>query len=433
MRHLLIATLLLLPRLGAAADFAAIDAAIASEMKSGSIPGAAVVIVRDGAIVYEKGYGITSADDPRNVTPGTLFRLGSTSKMVTALAAAGLKRQGRLDLDAPVSTYAPQLHRALGRLTMNQLLSHTAGLRDEAPMQGPLDESALGERVSRWDESMLFTEPGEVFSYANPGYVLAGYVIERITGKPFSGAIDDLVLRPTGMSHSSFRLIDAITRPVAVGHDPAGKVIRPFAEHAGNYPPGSLFASAHDMGSLLIALLGGGDDARLISAARASIPALDRSYGYGLELRIDRGVKIAGHTGARAGYGSIVWLIPEEKTGVAILTNRTGAIPFGAARAVAGQFAKTVPSPAVEETSLPIEAAIAGKYVNGTLPVVELVTADGNLTVRVAGKEFAATRVGANRYRAPGAKQLETFLLIGNNGDGSPKYLAAEHWALRRK
>jgi CubicO group peptidase (beta-lactamase class C family) len=215
-------------------DFARLDAAIEEAMRVTATPGAAVVVVAGDRVVHRRGYGTTSLEAGRPVAPETLFRLGSTTKIFVALAAVRLAAAGRLDLDAPIGRYAPDLHPSLAGLTLHQLLSHTAGLADDAPMEGPHDESALGERGRAWDERAFFAAPGEVFSYANPGYVLAGYVLERVEGKPFADVVREQVLAPLGMARSTFRPLAALTWPLALGHEPAGlgaRVLRPLAEH----------------------------------------------------------------------------------------------------------------------------------------------------------------------------------------------------------
>jgi len=288
---------------------------------------------------------------------------------------------------------------------------------------------------------MFVADPGRIFSYSNPGYVLAGYVIERIQGKPFSRAIEELVLRPLGMSRSGFRPLEAMTRPLALGHQPTPdgpRVIRPFAEHAGNYPPGSLFSSADDLGRLLIALTTGGvAGAERIAVPRAEIAPLERRYGYGLELRVERGVAIAGHSGARAGYGSIVWLLPEQKSAVAILANRTGAIFFGSARKAVELLAPIAATPApkaLDAIAMPAAeiARYAGRYAHEGLASAELVAGEGGLRLRAGERSFEVIKVGEGRFRAAGARQLETFVLVADDEGGRPRYLAAEHWVLRR-
>jgi hypothetical protein len=163
-------------------NFAAVDQEIESRMRSGGIPGAAIVIVHGDHVVHARAFGVTSIESKIPVTTDTLFRLGSTTKMFVAAAALRLADAGKLQLDAPVRALLPDVDPALRRLTLHQLLTHTAGLRDDAPMQGPLDETSMHERVKTWNDGAFFAAPGEIFSYANSDTI-------RVTLSEHDGAL----------------------------------------------------------------------------------------------------------------------------------------------------------------------------------------------------------------------------------------------------
>jgi CubicO group peptidase (beta-lactamase class C family) len=413
-----------------------------------------VVVVVDGRVAHRAVLGVESVETGRPVLENSLFRLGSTTKTFVAIAALQLVESGKLDLHAPISRYAPELDPSIGRLTMDELLSHTAGLSDDAPMRGPLEEASLGARVRSWSRGVFFTEPGRVFSYANPGYVLAGYVVERVAGKPFADAVGELVLAPLGMERSTFRPLEAMTRPLALGHHPGPngpRVVRPFAEDAANWPPGSLFTDVDDMGRFLTALVSDGridgkaaiPEAviRAVSTPHAEVRALDRRYGYGLELRSENGVEVVEHTGARLGYGSIVWTVPSRRFGVAILTNLSGAIFFESARKATVSLLGLPPEPPAPKTvpaawtAAEMERA-AGTYVNSASIRAELFVENGKLFVRSPANPKAPVevrKIGDGRYEADGAGPLTFFRLVpAENGSADPTYLLAEHWAARR-
>lgn len=422
----------------AAADFGPVDREIETLMQQRGVPGAAVVIVKDGKVVHSRAFGVTSVETAVPVTPKTLFRLGSTAKLFTALAAMRLADEGRLKLSQPVGELVPDLPAPFRALTMEQLLTHTAGLSDEAPMTGPLEESAMHERVLGWTEAKLFTAPGEVFSYSNIGYVLAGEVVARIAGKPFSSAVHDLVLSPMGMGSASYRPLDAFSHPVALGHDRGEgdkvAVMRPVPEHAGNYPPGSLFTSIEELGSFLSKLTP--EMLARLASPRALIPAQARHYGYGLIVDGNRGAPVALHTGARAGYGSVIMFLPAEKVAVAVVANRSGAIFSSAAFVALDLFAATpLSEPARPAGDLPIGAAeamaLAGTYLNGELKV-ELAVQDGGLVVKFAGRSMKVQRTGPWSFHVDQGRQLENFIIIPGE-DGRPRFLAAETWALRKR
>ena len=427
------ALLLALAVQAAASDgFSQLDARMEQMMKDSGVPGAAIAVVKDGVVLHTRGFGVTSVETSAPVTSKTLFRLGSTTKMFVALAVLKLADEGKLRLDQPVGEMVPGLAPPVGRVTIEQLLTHRAGLAEDAPMNGPLDESALHARVAGWDESALFATPGEIFSYANPGYVLLGDVIAHVTKQPFSAAMQTLILKPAGMEHSTFRPLEAFTRPIALGHD-AGGVVRPFAEHAGNYPPGSLFTSAEELGRVLSTLAPA--TLERLAQPRAAIVAQGRDYGYGVVIDRRRGPRLVLHTGGRTGYGSIIMIAPAERVAVAVLASRTGATLSGAAFAALEPYvpltdikASTTPVPFSREQA----AALSGTYVNGPLTVVVMVDEGGTLAVRIGGKALPAVAVGEDRFYVKGGGQLETFVIV-RDAQRVPRFLCAETWALRKR
>src|SRR5262249_41237715 len=140
-------------------------------------------------------------------------------------------------------------------------LSHTAGMRNDDPPPGRPDESALSKEVKSWKPDRLIATPGDVFSYSNDGYWLAGFVAESVSHKPYATVIEDELLKPLGMSHSTFRLDTASTYPLAQGHRfPDGKphVVRPVPDNPAGWPSGALYSTVNDLCRWLLALTDGG-------------------------------------------------------------------------------------------------------------------------------------------------------------------------------
>lgn len=305
-------------------------------MKRKSVPGATVAIVAGDSVAFFGAFGFANYDTKTAMRPEMLFRLGSTTKMFVATAALMLVDQGKLDLGLPIRTYVSGLPAQLGALTMHQLLSHTAGLFDDAPMFGPSDDAALGREIHSWTDDNLFLEPGMFLSYSNPGYWMAGYVIETISGRPFADAMNELVFRPLGMNHSMFRPEEASQFPLALGHDEY-TVIEPQANHSGTWPSGSLYSTVEDLSRFVLAVMNGGMlHGRRIVAARVveqlltpRIKIPERSsgwYGYGLVFEERRGAQYVFHAGSRSGFGSIIRMVPDNRFAVIVLANHNSAI-----------------------------------------------------------------------------------------------------------
>src|SRR5215475_1825084 len=128
-------------------DFAELDKVALEELKQRKTPGAAVAVIIDGRVIYAKGYGVTSVETGAPVTPDMLFRLGSTTKMLTAAALVTLAAAGKLKLDAPIGDCVKGLNPRLAQVTAHQLLSHSAGLRDFAATITSNDDAALGNQA----------------------------------------------------------------------------------------------------------------------------------------------------------------------------------------------------------------------------------------------------------------------------------------------
>ncbi len=170
-----------------APDFTPLDSLVRAELARSGTPGASVAVVANGRIVYAKGFGVADVERGDPVTTETLFRVGSVTKMFTGALLAQLAELGRIDLQAPISRYVPELEgKRVGTVTSHQLLTHTAGWLDNAVPYGRMGESALGEVMREVTDTLFLTDPGQVLSYSNPGYSMLGYVAERAGGKRYA-------------------------------------------------------------------------------------------------------------------------------------------------------------------------------------------------------------------------------------------------------
>ncbi|MBL8175532.1 MAG: beta-lactamase family protein [Bryobacterales bacterium] len=403
-----------------ALDLAVVEKTLQEEMAALKVPGAAMVVVERGKAVLAKGYGVRSVTDTVPVNERTLFRIGSTAKIFTALAALRLAEGGKLDLHAPIGGHA-----TFGGVTVHQLLTHTAGLRDDAPQDGPHDESALSRNADSYGPEYVLAPPGKLFSYANTGYVLAGSIIERAAGKPFAAAVRELVLAPYGMTASTYRPFEAMLDPLALPHDSSAKLIRPFPDHAGAWPPGSLFTNAEDMAKFLVKSL-----PEKVTTPQVTVTGSEQRYGYGIILEEDRWF----HTGGRLGYGSRFEIYPREGVAIFLMGNRTGALFGRTAAALRNQVMRSAPPAAASEQAFDEGEArrLAGVYVNRGPLRAELEIAGGELRLKAGTRSIAIRKLGEHFYRAPGGAQLERFRVLVDRA-GNAEYLCAEVWCLKRQ
>ena len=423
-----------------ALDFGRLDAVAAEELRNTGTPGGAIAVVRGDRVIYTKAFGIANVETNEPVRPEMLFRLGSTTKMFTAAALVTLAEQGKLDLNAPVSSYVTGLNAKVGRVTGDQLLSHQSGFFDEAPMIGSNDETALEKEVRSWTDSRFFTEPGKIFSYSNPGYWFAGFLIEHASKRQYADQLDESIFRPLGMKSTTLRPMVAMTYPLAQGHEetPQGpRVIRPAANNAASWPAGSIFSNVNDLSRFVIAFMNDGyiDGKQVLSPAvirqlstpRAKIPGGNVSYGYGVQINHDRGFDVVSHGGSRAGYGSSIRMVPSKKFGVIAVANRTG-IGLNTTAEMAMQIGLSSLPPRTSSTATSSAApsaraaadmsAYAGTYSQGPR-TLELLVRDGTLMLKQNNREQSVVisgdglLVGAGRW------------VVVRNAGGAIEYLHA--------
>jgi CubicO group peptidase (beta-lactamase class C family) len=187
------------------ADFKQLEAVALQELKDTNTPGAAVAVVSGERVVLAKGFGVSSIETNLPVTPETLFRIGSVTKMFTAAVLVSLAEEGKIKLDSPIGKYISGLDPKLSQLTSHHLMSHTAGLTDESPSDyGSHDDQALGAYVRSLDDDNFFTESGKIFSYSNPGFDVAGLIIEQVSGRPYADVMTERLFKPLEMSSTTF-------------------------------------------------------------------------------------------------------------------------------------------------------------------------------------------------------------------------------------
>lgn len=237
----------------AATLFSVLDAKIEAAMAEHKIPGVAVGVFWRGQ-EHVRGFGITNVDYPQDVDGDTLFRIGSTNKTFTGTAIMRLVEKGRVSLDAPVRAYLPGFKTSdptvAERVTVRQILNHSAGwLGDDFQ-----DFGRGADAITRYAESMAtlpqLTPLGEVFAYNNAAIVLAGRLIEVVTGKAYEDVVREELLKPLGLDHTGFFTDELIGYEFAASHKIDGG--RPVVDRSlwpmprTLHPTGALISSARD-------------------------------------------------------------------------------------------------------------------------------------------------------------------------------------------
>ncbi len=278
------------------------------------LPGAAVVVLENGAVVHSKAYGLASIELGVPNTTRTRFRLASVSKSFTALAILQLVEQSRLRLDDPLARYVPDFAGG-DRITIQHLLTHTAGLPD----------------FMSFDEAKKLppdSVPGERLNYSNIGYVTLGRVIEKVTGKSYESHLREAIFAPLGMNDTGVDRRSPLEKGRAAGYviGPEGGLVNSeYTDTSADPAAGGLYSTAEDMTRWVQALVGG----RIVSAAtfeKMTTPVTLSGgrrgvYGYGFMLVPYRGLREVAHGGDISGFNSYFAIYPQERLAVVVLSN----------------------------------------------------------------------------------------------------------------
>jgi CubicO group peptidase (beta-lactamase class C family) len=247
-------------------------------LKTGDIAGAVVVVVKDGEVLTERGYGYADVSAQKPVDAKlTLFRPGSVSKLVTWTAVMQQVEQGKIDLDADVNQYLDfKIPPLAGKpITMRNLMQHTAGFEEQAKSVIGADPNGMSfvALLKSWTPARVFA-PGTTPAYSNYGASLAGYIVQRVSGESFDDYVDKHVFEPLEMTHSTFRqpLPAKLAPLMSKGYKTASGEPGPF-EIVGPAPAGSLSSPGEEMGHFMIAHLQDGEyhGKRILSAATAQM------------------------------------------------------------------------------------------------------------------------------------------------------------------
>jgi CubicO group peptidase (beta-lactamase class C family) len=316
---------------------ARIDAAAREWLATSGAPSASIAVVQNGAVTYAQAYGNAQVDPAVVATISTRYAIDSISKEFTAAAVLLLVQQGKLSLDDRVGKWFPDLGEA-SKVTVRQLLSHTSGIRDYWPqdfvppeMLRPTSAAAIMEE---WARRPLDFEPGTQWQYSNTGYVVAGAIVEKVTGTRLMDFLQQHIFTPLKMEHVTEDDTRALPTADAMAYTRQGLGPTRRAPKEG---PGWLYAAGElAMTPSALALW----DISLINRSLLQAPSYDamleevtlrdgskKDYGLGLDIERIEGRARIGHDGAGSGFLSSHRIWPDEKTAVIVLTNDDWASP----------------------------------------------------------------------------------------------------------
>ncbi len=352
-----------------AQDTARMDQVVQAEVADHRFMGS-VLVARDGKVLFSKGYGSANLEWNIPNGPSTKFRLGSVTKQFTATSILLLEERGKLSIQDPVKKYMPDAPAAWDNITIYNLLTHTSGIpnftsfpeyRKMEPF--PATPEAL---VATFKDKPLDFQPGEKWSYSNSGYVLLGFLIEKISGGSYEKFVQENIFTPLGMKDSGYDSNSAIIARRASGYTPSpkGPVNTGYINMTIPHAAGALYSTTEDLLRWEQGLFGG----KVLSAAsldKMTTP-FKNNYAFGLAVDTVNGHKRISHGGGIEGFNTYLAYYPEDKLTVVALANLNGNAPDEIARYL-GAIAhgeKVVLTSERKEITLPAAtlAAYAGDY-----------------------------------------------------------------------
>jgi CubicO group peptidase (beta-lactamase class C family) len=325
---------------------------INDEIHQGHVPGFAIGVVRDGKLIYTKGFGVARLGGNSPITAKSLFHMASVTKTFVATAVMQLAEQGKIDLDAPVTRYLPYFHLADERyrtIKIRQMLSHTSGIPDNTNYnwdKPEYDAGALERYVRSLADLKLVFAPGEKFAYSNTAYEILGDVIAKVSGESFEDYVQHNILTPLGMKDSTLLLRAASPQLLTSPHVMKNQTLvvsKVFPYNRAHAPSSTLYSNIEDMSRWAIANLNHGelDGHRILKRETAEsmwppvVDALGMKEGISWFSTTLQGHRLILHSGGDVGFESLLVLAPDDSVAVVAMTN------YGAANPYLGTFVST--------------------------------------------------------------------------------------------
>ena len=353
-------------------------------------PGVAVIVVKDGEIVFRKGHGMANLELGVPMEPDMVFRIASVTKQFTAVAILMLAEQGKLSLDDSISKFLPDYPTHGHLITLKHLLTHTSGIKSYTSMPEwiPLwrKDFTVQELIDFFKDQPMVSEPDKRWDYNNSGYILLGAIIEKVSGQTYEEFISKSIFDPLGMKQSYYdNPLKVIPRRVA-GYDKSadGFTNAAYISMTQPYAAGALASTVDDLALWDSALY----TEKLLklknlNQAHISHQLIDGSptaYGYGWIISEYTGHRLVEHGGGIHGFRSRTIRLPDDRIFVAVLSNNGGVNPEKLAFKIA---ALTLGQPYNEPTPLELQPDILALYegvyeINGSGELCVYITRESN-------------------------------------------------------
>jgi CubicO group peptidase (beta-lactamase class C family) len=348
-----------------AQDVARMEQVIHSHVSAGTFMGT-VLVARDGKVVLDKAYGMANLELEVPNTPDTKFRLGSITKQFTAAAILLLEERGKLKVEDRVKAYLPDAPMAWDRITIYNLLTHTAGIPNFTAQADyntiKLSSRSASTAVAAFRDRPLDFGPGEEMRYSNSGYLVLGDIIEKVSGQSYEKFVADNIFTPLGMNDSGYDSNTAIIKRRASGYIklPSGYVNAGYIHMSIPHAAGALYSTSRDLLKWEQALFAG----TVVSKASLDrmIAPFKNDYALGLVSSLVKGRRVIAHGGGIDGFNTSMSYYPDTRTVVIVLSNVNGAVPDQAGAQLGALMHGDTVTLMSERKEIALPAATLAKY-----------------------------------------------------------------------
>jgi len=374
-------------------------------------PGAAVLVAKKGKIIYQKAIGKADLELEVPLRPDHVFRIGSVTKQFTAAAILRLAEEGKLALEDELTKFIPDYPTLGKRITVEQLLNHTSGIKSYTNMltwdaETRRKDFTPSELVDYFKDQPMEFEPGADYNYNNSGYVLLGFIIEKISGKTYAQYIDEQFFKPLGMKNSYYGDVQPIIKNRADGYSegsPGTYVHADYLSMTQPYAAGSLLSTVEDL-YIWTKAVHSGKVLKPESLKKAFTPHIlpnghDTRYGYGWQIGNVLGSITIEHGGGINGFLSTLMYIPGEDICVAMLSNCDCNPPDEPAAKMAAALLGRAYQPLSKTVDAKLLEDYVGVYENAKKEQRFITVDNGQLfSQRPGGSKFKIISFGKDKF-----------------------------------
>jgi CubicO group peptidase (beta-lactamase class C family) len=308
-----------------------IEALISAEMARQNIPGLSVAVVTDGQLRWSAGYGLADLENFVPAKAATVYRLGSISKPITAVAVMQLAERGRLDLDAPVQKYCPAFPEKQWPVTTRQILGHLSGIRhykSDEEFNSTRFYPTMTEALEMFKNDPLLHEPGAKYTYTTFGYTVLGCVLEGASGAKFADYVRENVFKPAGMERIRVDSVADLIPNRAQGYRKTSSGAlqnSPLADNSYKVPGGGFVSTVEDLARFAIAMqadkLVKRETREQMFTAQKTKDGKPTNYGLGWNVGTRNGQRVVGHSGAQQRVSTFLHTMPDLGLAVVLMVN----------------------------------------------------------------------------------------------------------------